>query len=299
MAELKGLSILIPIYNYDARHLVLELRKQASELNQPFEILCYDDGSSPETRKINQELNQTEKIIYKELPENIGRSAIRNKLAKEALYSHLVLLDCNVAIVRNDFLKKYIELTARSKVIIGGSLYDFVSDKSSSLRWKYGKIREALPAQDRETHPYRCVTLKNIFIEKLTYLDNPLDETIKTYGHEDTKFAAVLKEKKISVLHIDNPVRHAQLDTNPVFIEKTLEGVKNFYKLIREGYASESKLYKTYILFKHFPLKQIFMIFYSIMESGIRRNLLSGNPSLFYFDLMKLRALLNERDKIS
>src|SRR4051812_38329962 len=109
MSELKGLSILIPIYNFDARELVHQLLEQAGSLNTPFEIRCYDDGSSVETRKINHELGFIKNIIYMELPANIGRSAIRNKLAKEAIYTNLILLDCDSRVVRKNFLSKYIE----------------------------------------------------------------------------------------------------------------------------------------------------------------------------------------------
>jgi hypothetical protein len=271
-----------------------ELLEQATKLNLPFEIRCYDDGSSPDIKKNNRELISDNKIIYTELSENIGRSAIRNKLAREADYSHLIMLDCNIAIIKNDFLKKYIESADQSAIIIGGSVYDFTPSKNNVLRWKYGKVREAKQASDRTANPYRNITLKNIFIEKDIYLGSPLDESIKTYGHEDTKFANILLQKGIKVLHIDNPVRHINLDTNQVFIDKTLAGVKNYYKLIKEGYAGNTKFYKTYKIFKLFPLKQIFMKFSKIMEPAIAKNLLSQNPSLFYFDLMKLQALLQE-----
>jgi glycosyltransferase involved in cell wall biosynthesis len=296
MSEVNGLSILIPIYNQDVRPLINQLLEQANELKIPFEIRCYDDSSSPEIKKLNQELDTKRNVVYSELPENIGRSAIRNKLAKEAAYSYLLLLDCNIVIVRKDFLKKYIDTAEKSPVVIGGSVYDYEPERGNVLRWKYGKAREEKVAKERSLHPYRSIILKNILIRKNIFEKNLLDENIKTYGHEDTKFGCVLKEKKIRILHIDNPVRHAKLDINQVFIEKTLEGTKNYYKLIKEGYAGDSKLLSSYNVVKHFPIRQIFITFYSMMESTVLKNLLSENPSLLNFDLFKLKALIQEKE---
>ncbi|RME04221.1 MAG: glycosyltransferase family 2 protein, partial [Bacteroidetes bacterium] len=39
------LSILIPIYNFNVVELVMELHRQATELDEPVEILAFDDGS--------------------------------------------------------------------------------------------------------------------------------------------------------------------------------------------------------------------------------------------------------------
>jgi hypothetical protein len=274
--------------------LVYQLLEQANESGLPFEIRCYDDQSSPEIKKKNRELGAIKNVTYSELPVNIGRSAIRNKLANDAVYSHLILLDCNVLINRKDFLKRYIGSAKQSPVVIGGSDYDYEPDKTHSLRWKYGKEREGRQAGERSLHPYKSIILKNIFIEKNIFQENALDENIQTYGHEDTKFGNILKEKKIPISHIDNPVRHAIQDTNGAFIAKTLEGIKNYYKLIREGYAGDSNLRSAFTIIKHVPLRTIFNAAYKIMEPTIHKNLLSENPSLFYFDLFKLRALLEE-----
>ncbi|MBK9490088.1 MAG: hypothetical protein IPO07_15930 [Haliscomenobacter sp.] len=43
-ASTSMLSILIPIYNYDVRHLVGELQRQAEELSLTYEICLLDDA---------------------------------------------------------------------------------------------------------------------------------------------------------------------------------------------------------------------------------------------------------------
>ncbi|HXA02940.1 MAG TPA: glycosyltransferase [Cytophagaceae bacterium] len=297
MSEVKGLSILIPIYNYDTRALVHQLLEQTSNLSLPFEIRCYDDGSSIEFRKINQELGFINNIIYFDLPANIGRSAIRNKLVKDALYSDLILLDCDSKIVKEDFLDKYLGSARNDMVLIGGTIYQNKSNKVYSLRWKYGKAREEKPVSIRSRELYEHITMNNMFIKKMIFIENQLDESIRTYGHEDTKFGNMLKQKNIPILHIDNPIEHCGLEQNQAFIDKTLEGIKNYYKLIKEGYAGTSRLHTAYNIIKYVPLRNIFIAVYTIMESNIRKNLLSENPSLLYFDLFKLRALIEEKVK--
>jgi glycosyltransferase involved in cell wall biosynthesis len=297
MSELKGLSILIPIYNYDARRLVLELLEQASELNLPFEIRCYDDGSSADIKKINKELSSRNKIVYIELSENIGRSAIRNKLASDTLYSDLLFLDCDSGIIRKDFLKKYIGFSQKERIIVGGTVYQQEQDKTHSLRWKYGKAREERSAAKRSLQPFDSITMNNMLISKDIYLANKLDESIRTYGHEDTKFGNILKQKNIRVLHIDNPVQHYGLEENQVFIDKTLDGIKNYYRLIKEGYAGNSRLHNVYNLVQNLLLRKIFNAFYKIIGSTVYANLLSENPSLLYFDLFRLKALIEEKEK--
>ena len=73
------LSILIPIYNYDARELVRTLHKQASQANIEFEILLLDDASeNTDLRANNQILKNTPNVTLLELPTKAGRSVARN-----------------------------------------------------------------------------------------------------------------------------------------------------------------------------------------------------------------------------
>ena len=83
------LSILIPTYNYNITPLVGELHKQAISLNIIFEILVMEDGSTLFVEE-NQEIGKLEHCKHILLTENIGRSAIRNKLADSAKHQFLL-----------------------------------------------------------------------------------------------------------------------------------------------------------------------------------------------------------------
>lgn len=85
------LSILIPTYNYDITALVNKVYQQSKSCNIKFEILVFDDASTDlEVRKDNSSINALENTSYTILESNIGRSAIRNKLAKNAQYEWLL-----------------------------------------------------------------------------------------------------------------------------------------------------------------------------------------------------------------
>ena len=117
------LSILIPTYNYNTFSLVNELQKQAKETGIEFEILVLDDGSQKlETE--NNKINELDFCSFEILKENIGRSAIRNLLAKKASFDNLLYLDSDTIPVANDFISNYlIHLNEEEKIVYGGIQY--------------------------------------------------------------------------------------------------------------------------------------------------------------------------------
>jgi hypothetical protein len=295
MSDPKGISILIPVFNNDIRPLVFSLLKQAQILSIPFEIRCYDDFSPTEIKNINREISSLSHIIYLELKKNIGRSRIRNKLATDALYNHLLFLDCDSEIHKETFLHDYTNYLSED-VIIGGRIYTPKPvSRDSILHWKAGKEKEERSLEERISKPYHSFMTNNFMIRKSVYFEIKLDETLEGYGHEDTKFGYELQKRNIRITHIDNPVIHGQLDSNTEFLSKTKQGVKNFSKLLDQGYGVDSKLFKSYSLVKKLRLTGIFKWNYHFNQKMIEGNLNSSDPSLLYFDLYKLYHLLEER----
>mgnify|MGYP001565191781 FL=1 len=146
------LSILIPTYNYDVEALVTELHAQSAACDINFEILCYDDGSTNlELIAKNNSINQLKHATYKVLDSNIGRSAIRNLLAKDANYDLLLFLDADVIPVKNDFISKYTTaFTPSTQLIFGGVNYqDKKPNKEQMLRWAFGRKREVVPLKKK------------------------------------------------------------------------------------------------------------------------------------------------------
>ena len=161
------LSILIPTYNYDITKLVTELHRQAIEQFIDFEIIVMEDGSK-EFIAENKEINNFIFCNHIILKHNIGRSAIRNKLADEAKYEHLLFMDCDAEVNSNQFIERYLAFCHEECVVIGGTAYDpEETNPDYSLRLKYGKEREARNAAERgKTNfaTFNFLISKNIFI---------------------------------------------------------------------------------------------------------------------------------------
>ncbi len=112
------LSILIPVYNYNITLLVSQLQKQAIETFADFEIIVMEDGSDTFLEE-NKEIEKFENCKYEVLEKNIGRSAIRNRLAEKAKYDHLLFLDCDAEIYTPHFIEKYEYFCNEECVVIG------------------------------------------------------------------------------------------------------------------------------------------------------------------------------------
>lgn len=290
------LSILIPVYNYDIRPFVLELVRQSRNAGIEFEIRCYDDGSACAFQNLNRELEQMDGVIYKELPNNIGRSAIRNLLARDAAFPFLLFLDCDSFPEYNDFISRYIQSLQPGTLLYGGRTYQSAQPekKEQYLRWKYGVNREVFSVQQRVHHPYHSFQTNNFVVPKSIFLECPLNETLQGYGHEDTQFGLDLMHHQIPIHHLDNPLRHLGLETTTEFLRKTLEGVKNLEYLISQGSdVSTIKLARIYLRIRKAGLAPLFRFFYAARKKQILRNLNSDEPSLRSFDLFKLGELLS------
>jgi glycosyltransferase involved in cell wall biosynthesis len=287
-----SLSILIPVYNQPVVDLVKELLRQAKLLDIKHHILCYDDASTNRMAlKTNKELSNLKGVSYHILPQNLGRSAIRNLLAKDAAYPTLLFLDCDVAIPDSNFLHRYSRYANSADVICGGRIYGAQPTASQYLlHWHYGTYRESQPATIRRKHPFRSFMFNNVFISKKIFMSIKLDESISTYGHEDSKFGYELEQRNIPVLHIENPVIHIGLDTTDSFLKKTTQGIQNLSRIYKkDGLAAKTSLIKTWRQLNTFKLSGLFCLIYDIAQPVIHKNLFSEKPKLRYLDFYKLR----------
>ena len=290
------LSILIPTYNYNITRLVGDLHQQAVALEIDFEIIVMEDGSEKflEENANIKHLNNCRHVI---LRKNIGRSAIRNKLADEAKYEYLLFLDCDAAIQNRDFLYKYQAFSKEQCVVLGGRIYDEKNtDPQYSLLRKYGMEKERNDLKNLiHRHQYPMFTTPNFLIAKNLFNKVRFDESIVGYGHEDTIFGLRLQELNINFNFIDNPVVHVGLEPNNVFLKKTKESVCKLYELYKsDKYPSlteASKLLHVFCKLKKYRLVSLFAFKYVLIKPLIMSNLTSKHPSLLIFDLYKLLLL--------
>lgn len=287
------LSILIPTYNYNITKLVHKLHEQLAPLSIDFEILCYDDASSnTELVEKNKHVNQLEKTSYKILVNNIGRSAIRNLLAKDAKFDWLLFLDADVFPTHKNFIKNYINhITNQHQVIYGGILYQKNKPKANKLlRWVYGKKREAVTSSDRNKNVYLRFLSLNFIIHKDVFKQVSFNEDIPNLRHEDTLFSYELKKNNISISHINNATYHVGIENSNLFLKKSEESLDalNLFlekKLLPPNYT---KITRVFFILKKMKCNYILALFYMGFKNSIRKQLLSKAPSMYLFDLYRL-----------
>ena len=230
------LSILIPVYNFDLRALVVRLQHQGEKSLIPYEIICLDDNSSEQFRNLNKELEQLENVSYSKLQKNIGRSAIRNRLAEMANYEFLLFMDCDSMPETDVFVFNYAAKLQENTVLYGGRSYspEKPFDKSLYFHWFYGSSREVKSVLERSQNPFRSFMTNNFVIPKKLMLEIGFDESLKQYGHEDTVFGLELKRRGVQILHLDNPLRHIGLEKASVFLKKSEQAIENLLLLMHK-----------------------------------------------------------------
>ena len=284
------LSILIPVYNSDIRLLVQALHRQGTRLGITFEIRCYDDGSQTAIRNLNQQLIGITHLIYRELPKNLGRSKIRNLLAKEARFPYLLFLDDDAQIIRDDFIKSYLDHLSPDKVLVGGRVYpEKPPPASQRLHWRYGKIREQRPTSAFQSN--------NFFLSKALFLSIQFNEEIQGYGHEDTFFGWRLAEAGISVLNIPNPVKNIGLDEVTDYLKKQSEAIENLTLLQSKYPDINTRLIRSIKIIKGLYLRLPFLWIFGECKSMIKEKLKS-QPSLLLFDIYKIGLFLEKEAKL-
>jgi len=287
------LSILIPAYNYNITRLVADLHQQALETYVDFEIIVMEDGSTFFVKE-NKTVNDHEFCKHIILEKNIGRSCVRNKLADEASYDHLLFIDCDAEVCSEYFVAKYVSFCKEECVVVGGTAYDANElDPQFSLRLKYGREREARSAIDRFKHStYHNLSTFNFLISKSLFNRIRFDESVRGYGHEDTLLGHQLHELESEFLHIENPLIHRGLDDNETFIHKTEKSTRNLLLLYKSGnypfLIRESKLLHSFVQLKKAGLTRLGAATFSLSKPYLRRNLLSSSPSLRLYDIYKL-----------
>lgn len=292
-----GLSILIPVYNRAVAPLVEQLRAQLADWGGPVEICLLDDASQAATQTENRWLAQLPHVRYAELPRNVGRAAIRNRLAAAARHEWLLMLDNDSLLPDARFLARYAAARTVAPVLVGGIAYagGLPAVPTLRLRWIYARQREALPAARRRLLPPARLMLNNLLIRADVFRQVGFDEKLTRYGHEDSKLGWQLARAGVLIHHLDNPVLHDGLDPAPVFLRKSRAAVRNLVLLYQQdGLGDDSRLLRTALRLRRLGLGKIFRLLLRPLLPAVRANLCSGSPRLIWFDLLKLYWLLGE-----
>jgi hypothetical protein len=290
------LSINIPVYNYEVGDLIVQLVAQAEELKIQFEIRVYDDCSEAGFKILNRKIAEYPNIIYRELENNLGRAAIRNKMGFESKFDNLLFIDADSLPVDKNYLLNFIKNIKRNRVLCGGTAYQQQKpgQPEKYLRWFYGTKREAIPAEIRNSKKGFIITSNNFLIEKLVFEKVHFREDINKYGHEDTLLGYDLFRKGIEIFHINNPVEHTGLEDSSVFVDKTKTALKSLHEIAHlmlpgdNTFVQQVHFLKKYQSITKYISTVFLKLFYKLFHRSIERNLTGRKPSLFWFDMYKL-----------
>ena len=290
------ISVLIPIYNYEVIDLAKDLLVSCYKSNVSFEIIFVDDGSNVQYLRQNDPLNHMEGVQYIVLPKNIGRSAIRNFLTRTSKFDFLLFLDCDGKSLDEDFILNYLPYLLKDTVVSGGRIYPKLKVADCELHWTYGTYKESKSALDRNKVPYVNFHSNNFLVPRNIMLQFPFDESIVTYGFEDTLWANQLSKHNIKMLHIDNPIIHQGLEKNSVFLSKTKWAIENLVELNVKGIVLDTGIEKLYGILKKWGCHQFVGSILNNMQIQISKQLCSSHPRLFLFQLYKLGLYIQLRN---
>ncbi len=285
------LSICIPVYNNDVTILVKSLQEQIVNIPYNIEIILIDDASDLHYRSINKGLVTK----YVQLDENVGRAKIRNLFLNYSDYPYLLFLDCDSFIISNKFIENYINILLNNNglnVLCGGRIYKNIKPKRKyRLRWKYGLKIETKSAEQRREFPNKSFLTNNFVIRKELFSAIKFDESIITYGHEDTLFGYRLQQANIKIEHVDNPILNNDYELNREFLRKTNQAVINLVHILQNlnydvCFIENVKMLKFYYRIKKnflFPIIKFICLLSNRILQFLFNNGLTFNLHLFNF----------------
>lgn len=288
------LSVLIPTYNYNIQKLVKLLSLQLSKVDFEYEILILDDCSTNQDLiTSNQTIQNSPNCFYHKNNKNLGRTATRQKLAELAKFDYLLFMDADVIPKDDSFIEKFQIKSQTNDIVFGGIIYN--ENKPSPyliLRWKYGSVRETKPVSKRTQNPFISI-ISGCFLIRKNLFKKIYNHDKNVYG-TDILFCKKIEDNQAQILHIENPVIHCGLETNNVFISKTINGLKTLFELEQAGEIPNNyrPIQKARLLLSKNKLSFIFLKVIGLFEKRILENLKSQNPSLLLFDLYRLYIYL-------
>ncbi len=289
-----GLSVLIPVYNFNVTSLVQSLAGQLQESGKEGEIILLDDGSYSDLLNVNQSLQNIPSVKFYKNEKNEGRMLARQKLSTLARYNYLLFLDCDCGILKEDFLQAYFDLIIKNiPLASGGRVYSDTppSDCLHMLHWKYGTKRES-----RLRKSVTAFQSNNFLIKKEIFIGLNSALHLPGYGHEDSYWGVQFEQAGIPCYYLDNPVLHTNIEAANKYLEKSEQALGNLLvleknidnKLLRK----HVRIYRWYRRIKNTGLSGFYLFFEKMFHNFFQKNLLSCKPSLFFFDCYRLAVFL-------
>lgn len=279
------LSVLLPTYNDRCDELVRILATQCTSAVIDYEILVGDDGSTdPAVIAANSTINTIPGARLMLHGTNIGRAAIRNRLAREAKGDWLLFIDADMMIDTDDYITRYIEAARQFPDGVLYGSYTLAMDERHGLRYRY----ESAAAQKGASRHF-CSS--NFMIRRSLFLTHPFDESWKEYGYEDVLFCKTMKDAGIRIVHAGAPVTFTHWESNLSYMNKTEEALRVLWRH-RDVLRGYSQILELALSISRRHLSAPLRLCYRLFGRQLRHWLITGQPSVKWFQLYRLLYLL-------
>ena len=228
------LAVLIPFYKDDPTALLHALLCQTAETDA-VEILIYDDGS--DDPDLNAKVCSVVKSAHSRVEfliadKNLGRSAARNALQKNATADWVLFLDADMRPVSETFLKDYTQLITAGvgDVIFGGFTVPMKAETpDQELHRALSEVSDCLTLAARQAAGPQFVASSNLCVRKDVLLKEGFDNEFKGWGWEDSEWAARVA-KKFTLIHADIPALHLGLESTETLLRRFQNSGANYVR---------------------------------------------------------------------
>jgi glycosyltransferase involved in cell wall biosynthesis len=231
-----ALSVLAPVYRWDATALIKGLAQAPSPAAAAVELILLDDGSD------DPDLSAALATALSDAPfparlltwrTNRGRSASRNRLIEAAHAPYVLFLDADMAPADPDFLPRWLALIEAEApaAAFGGFTVPPVADADPTALHQIMSVRsDCRSARERAVDPAQFTASSNLLVRKSLLPLAPFDEGFRGWGWEDVDWA--LRVQALGpIRHLDNPALHLGLDTVDTLLRKYAEAGPNYARL--------------------------------------------------------------------
>lgn len=289
------LSILIPTFNCDCTQLVADLNEQAAALRKgdgtfDYEIMVWDDASTDSgIAERNRRISEWDGCEFRMLPVNMGRAAIRNRMIEASKGSFVLLIDSDAEVCTPRFVENYWYNRHKAEVVCGGLINPpNPPGRGHELRYKYERnAQKKRSVAFRSRHPYLYFTTFNVMLSRSVTRHLMFDERCTEYGYEDALYGLQLKQKSVSVCHMDNPLVHLGIERSPDFLRKTEAALRTLSHL-GEPLQSVAGASKVVRLLERCKLRRPTAFLFSCLQPKLYRQLTGRFPSLLLFKIYKV-----------
>lgn len=223
------LALAVPVYNFEPLELLQEAHRQMSALPFSTGIYLLNDGSPKALPQLEAWAQAHDRVHYRRAPQNQGRAATRNALARWADAEYLHFLDDQSAVELPGLWAELWAARLEYGVVYGPAAYAPTPVPGSELRWRVGVQRELkhFPPAD----PYVAFKGHHFLAHRAVWKKTQFEESLRGYGHEDSLFGLQLEAQGIPIKAVNLPVYNTQLDSNVLFLQKTRESLHNLLQI--------------------------------------------------------------------